>query len=126
MERNVINACSKLSLAADISDVYGIKEFAKLGVKLTPVVIVDGNLVVWGKVPTVNELKRIFSAIQVTAPQLVLRGHFMWPRLVLRRPISHPVPAFRSRMIRAAIFAPLPQTPGHPWGSCPPAARNAS
>jgi hypothetical protein len=27
---------------------------------------------------------------------------------------SHPVPALRSRMIRAAIFAPLPHTPGHP------------
>ena len=63
-ERNVIDACSELGLAADISHVYEIKEFAKLGVRLTPAVVVDGNVVVSGKVPTVKELKQIFSDIK--------------------------------------------------------------
>jgi small redox-active disulfide protein 2 len=60
-EKNVINACAELNLAADISHLYDVKEFAKLGVMFTPAVIVDGKIVVSGKVPTVGELKAIFG-----------------------------------------------------------------
>ena len=63
-EKNVIDACSELGLPADITHVYEIKEFAKLGVRLTPAVVVDGNVVVSGRVPTVKELKQIFSDIK--------------------------------------------------------------
>jgi small redox-active disulfide protein 2 len=62
-ERNVINACQELGLAADISHVYDVREFAKLGVRMTPAVLVDGKVVVSGKVPTVEELKEILSKI---------------------------------------------------------------
>lgn len=62
-ERNVINACQELGLAADISHVYDVREFAKLGVRLTPAVVVDGKVVISGKVPTVDELKKILSEI---------------------------------------------------------------
>ncbi|MFQ6088398.1 MAG: thioredoxin family protein [Candidatus Methanofastidiosia archaeon] len=58
-ERNVFDACAELDLAADISHVYDVKEFQKLGVVITPAVIVDGKIVVSGKVPTVEELKKI-------------------------------------------------------------------
>lgn len=60
-ERNVINACAQLDIAADISHVYDVKEFTKLGVRLTPAVIIDGQIVISGKVPTVDELKKILS-----------------------------------------------------------------
>jgi len=60
-EQNVINACAELGLAADISHIYDVREFASLGVRLTPAVIVDGRVVVSGKVPTVEELKKLFS-----------------------------------------------------------------
>ncbi|MBI2988242.1 MAG: TM0996/MTH895 family glutaredoxin-like protein [Deltaproteobacteria bacterium] len=60
-EENVFNACAELDLPADISHVYDVKEFAKLGVRLTPAVIVDGKIVVSGKVPRVEELKKILS-----------------------------------------------------------------
>lgn len=60
-EQNVINACAELGLAADISHIYDVKEFATLGVRLTPAVIVDGRVVVSGKVPTVEELKKLFA-----------------------------------------------------------------
>lgn len=60
-EQNVINACAELGLAADISHIYDVKEFASLGVRLTPAVIVDGRVVVSGKVPTVEELKKLLS-----------------------------------------------------------------
>jgi small redox-active disulfide protein 2 len=60
-EQNVINACAQLDLAADISHIYDVKEIAKLGVMATPAVIVDGKIVMSGRVPTVGELKAILS-----------------------------------------------------------------
>ena len=60
-EKNVINACAELGLAADISHIIDVKEIAKLGVMLTPAVIVDGKVVMSGRVPTVGELKAILS-----------------------------------------------------------------
>jgi small redox-active disulfide protein 2 len=58
-EQNVVNACAQLDLAADISHIYDMKEIAKLGVMATPAVIVDGKIVMSGRVPTVGELKAI-------------------------------------------------------------------
>ena len=65
-ERNVFNACAELDLAADISHLRDVKEFAALGVILTPAVLVDGKIVVAGKVPTVAELKEILGAVART------------------------------------------------------------
>ncbi|NWG13451.1 MAG: TM0996/MTH895 family glutaredoxin-like protein [Acidobacteria bacterium] len=63
-ERNVFNACAELNLAADISHLYDIKQFAALGVRMTPAVIVDGKIVVSGKIPAVAELKALFSRLK--------------------------------------------------------------
>jgi small redox-active disulfide protein 2 len=63
-EKNVREACSQLNLAADISHVFDMKEIARLGVIFTPAVIVDGKIFVSGKLPTVEELKNIFSKIK--------------------------------------------------------------
>jgi len=63
-EKNVREACSQLNLAADISHVFDMKEFAKLGVLFTPAVIVDGKIVISGKLPTVEELKKFLSAMK--------------------------------------------------------------
>ncbi|MCJ7442192.1 MAG: MTH895/ArsE family thioredoxin-like protein [Thermoanaerobaculaceae bacterium] len=60
-ERNVFNACAALNLAADISHVRDVKQLAALGVVLTPAVLVDGKVVVSGRVPTVAELKQILT-----------------------------------------------------------------
>jgi small redox-active disulfide protein 2 len=60
-EKNVIDACAALNLAADVSHVFDVKEFRKLGVMLTPAVIVDGKIVVSGKIPTVDDLKKILT-----------------------------------------------------------------
>ncbi len=62
IEKNVFNACAELDLAADIEKVRNISEFAKLGVMMTPAVLVDGKIVVSGKVPTVAELKQLLRA----------------------------------------------------------------
>jgi len=40
-------------------------EIARLGVIFTAAVIVDGKIMLSGKLPTVEELKKIFSEIKV-------------------------------------------------------------
>jgi len=64
LEQNVFNACAELGLDADITHITDVSEFAKLGVMMTPALIVDGKLVFYGKVPAVAELKRILSGLQ--------------------------------------------------------------
>lgn len=63
-EKNVIDACAALDLAADISHVFDVKEFRNLGVRVTPAVLVDGQIVISGKIPTVDELKAILSGLK--------------------------------------------------------------
>ncbi len=40
-----------------------MKEYGKLGVAITPAVIVDGKVLVAGRVTTVAELKALFSKL---------------------------------------------------------------
>jgi len=63
-ESNVRGACAELKIDADITHIFDMREFAKLGVIFTPAVIVDGKIVTSGKVPTVEELKKIFSKMK--------------------------------------------------------------
>jgi protein-disulfide isomerase len=63
-EKNVVDACAALNLAADISHVFDVKEFRNLGVRVTPAVLVDGKIVVSGKIPTVEELRKIFAEVK--------------------------------------------------------------
>lgn len=60
-ERNVVNACTELDLAADISHVTNIAEILELGVMRTPAVVLDGKVVISGRVPSVPELKNILG-----------------------------------------------------------------
>ena len=60
-ERNVVNACAELDLAADISHVTNIAEILELGVMRTPAVVLDGKVVISGRVPSVPELKSILE-----------------------------------------------------------------
>ncbi len=61
-EQRVLNACAELNLDADISHVTDYNEIAKLGVLRTPAVVIDGEIVVMGRVPTVAELKNLLQA----------------------------------------------------------------
>jgi small redox-active disulfide protein 2 len=60
-EENVKKAVEELKIDASIEHIYDPKEFVKLGVMITPAVIVDGKILVAGKVPTVEELKHLLS-----------------------------------------------------------------
>ena len=59
-EKNVINACADLNLAANIEHVTDWAGIAKLGVMRTPAVVIDGKIAVMGRVATVAELKKLF------------------------------------------------------------------
>lgn len=64
-EMNVVNACAELDLTADISHVTNISEILELGVMRTPAVVLDGEVVISGSVPTVSELKMILQQKRV-------------------------------------------------------------
>jgi len=60
-EKNVKEAVKQLGIQAEITKVTDVAEFGKKGVMFTPGVIVDGKVVISGKIPTVDELKEIIS-----------------------------------------------------------------
>ncbi len=60
-EKNVFSACAELGLDADITHVHDVRQAVALGVRLTPAVVVDGKIVVSGRVPTVAELKSLLT-----------------------------------------------------------------
>ncbi len=57
-EKNVREACAQLGVDAEIEHLRNPREFAPLGVKMTPAVLIDGRVVVSGHVPTVDALKQ--------------------------------------------------------------------
>jgi len=61
-EKNVREAVKQLGIQAEIVKVTNAAEFAKKGVMFTPGVIVGGQVKASGKIPTVDELKKILIA----------------------------------------------------------------
>ena len=60
-EKNVKAACAELDISDDISHLTDMLEFGRLGVMLTPAVILDGKVISSGKVPTVQELVELLK-----------------------------------------------------------------
>ena len=59
--KNVQEALKQLGINAEVSKVTDVAEFAKKGVMFTPGVIIDGQVKVSGKIPTVDEIKGILT-----------------------------------------------------------------
>jgi protein-disulfide isomerase len=57
VEANVVEALESLCLAAEIERVEDPGTVKSLGVYVTPAVIIDGDIKVVGKVPSVEEMK---------------------------------------------------------------------
>jgi len=57
----VFNALAELQIAADVQEVSDGFEIAKLGVRSTPAVIVGNEILVQGRIPRPEELKKWFS-----------------------------------------------------------------
>ncbi len=59
--KNVINACAELDFAAEIEPIHDVATFSKMGVMITPAVIIDGKIVKSGVIPSIAELKSIIQ-----------------------------------------------------------------
>ena len=57
-EKIVKEVCRDLNLQAEIEHAYDIREYSRMGVRLTPAVLVDGNIIFAGRVPTADDLKK--------------------------------------------------------------------
>lgn len=61
-EANVRKALAAIGLPADVSHCFDVKEFPKLGVRLTPAVLVDGKVILSGRIPSVEEIGSLLKA----------------------------------------------------------------
>ncbi len=62
LERTTRAAADRLGLRYELEHVKDIREFAKRGVMFTPALVVDGKVVVAGKVPSAAEIERLLGA----------------------------------------------------------------
>lgn len=61
LEELARKAVSELGMEAEISKVKDIKEIMNYGVMMTPALVVDGEVKTVGKVPSVDEIKKMLS-----------------------------------------------------------------
>ncbi len=60
MKKLVFNVLAELQIAADVQEVSDGTEIAKLGVRFTPAVVVGSEILVQGRIPKPEELKKWF------------------------------------------------------------------
>lgn len=59
--RAVMNAAAELGIAADIQYITDVPTMAERGIMLTPAVVVDGELVMKGRVPSPADAKALLK-----------------------------------------------------------------
>ena len=61
MYENVLEAKEALDLEADVIKVEDLKEIVKYGVMMTPALVINDEIKAVGKVPTVEEIKKLIG-----------------------------------------------------------------
>lgn len=61
LEKATHNAVAELNLNATISKVKDIQQIMSYGVMRTPALVIDEKVVLYGRVPSVNEIKEILQ-----------------------------------------------------------------
>ncbi len=64
LEQNVFNAAAELDLAADIQKVEDYAGIMAFGVMSTPALVINGKVVVSGRVPSSDEVKKLLNQYQ--------------------------------------------------------------
>jgi small redox-active disulfide protein 2 len=59
LEKATYNAVTELDLPANITKVEDIQQIMSYGIMRTPALVVDGKVLVYGRVPSVNEIKEM-------------------------------------------------------------------
>ncbi len=61
LEKNTIEAVNELAIQANVTKVEDIVEIMNFGVMTTPALVVDGKVVLKGRVPSVEEIKQLLT-----------------------------------------------------------------
>ncbi len=61
LEKATLQAVNEAGLDASVTKVEDFLEIMKLGVMTTPALVVDGKILVKGRVPSVNEIKELLT-----------------------------------------------------------------
>jgi len=64
LERDTINALAEMNFAADVEKVEDIVKIMNYGVMRTPALVINEKLVLSGRLPSKEEIKRIISENQ--------------------------------------------------------------
>ena len=61
LEKATINALAELDIAANVSKVEDIMQIMNFGIVSTPALVIDGKVIVKGRVPSVKEIKQLLT-----------------------------------------------------------------
>lgn len=61
LEKRIRDTLAEMNIAAEVEHVKDLKQFAAMGVFLTPGLVIDGKVVLQGKLPSKDELKKLLS-----------------------------------------------------------------
>jgi small redox-active disulfide protein 2 len=61
LEKMVVNALAELDVAADVSKVEDIVKIMSYGIMHTPGLVINGKVVVSGRLPSVSEIKELIT-----------------------------------------------------------------
>jgi small redox-active disulfide protein 2 len=61
LEKATQNAVAELGISANIEKVEDIQKIMSYGIMRTPALVIDEKVALYGRVPSVNELKEIIS-----------------------------------------------------------------
>ena len=61
LEKATYNAVAELDILANITKVEDIQQIMNYGIMRTPALVVDEKVLVYGRVPSVNEIKEMLS-----------------------------------------------------------------
>jgi small redox-active disulfide protein 2 len=61
LEKSVINALAELDIAANVTKVEDITEIMSYGIMVTPALVINGVVVVKGRVPSIAEIKNLIT-----------------------------------------------------------------
>ena len=63
-ENIVRKACEEMKINAEVEQLYDVKKMAEFGVTITPAVIIENKIVLSGRVPDIEEMKKILKEMK--------------------------------------------------------------
>ena len=61
LEKTTINALAEMNIAANVEKVEDIVEIMRYGIMRTPGLVIDGKVVLSGRVPGIGEIKELIQ-----------------------------------------------------------------